>query len=586
MKTSKENRKTDSGKKKPLYTKKVLGNLRNNVTLDLLEAIDTPRALALAIAYRGAAYKNVPADLLQEDHPIQHDSAYSFWKHRQAIALFKKSEYLDYEGDAELESLQSFFEVDQNCQNSDNLILNADFKLRSILQKASEYIQYVLGETPNMDSIYKKLVFTTGSVSGLSGKDVNLVTKLQELTALPVSRGALPLVSYLTRDPLISNVYINSVPVDYATLFTVKKQFNKVRVAAKSQLGNMLLQRPIGVHIANRLKKVGIDLAVQPKFHAFLVEKFWDVYATVDQSDASDRICVELVRTLLPYDWFRLLDLTRHRHLKFEDGSTQKMLKFANQGNGFIFELQTLIYYALAKATVWYEHGVKAAEETLISVFGDDLICEEQYAPAVVKTLESVGQKINLSKSYLTGRFKESCGVDTFDGFSIRPLYLKKHSRGLRGIYEIHNLVVSISWRSVDNLCFNSTYSRALLRVRNTIEIHKHRSYGSPKFGDSVLWSSDQRTGYYKGGVWYQKQLTNTHFTKRSKEWTDEYVQLPRALILSDQEISRRDIFVATVYALLGGDSRGSVSKDAPPRYSFLLSAALSEQTNTYSFIK
>lgn len=595
MKTQlKNDRKND--RKRSLYTKKGFMDTMNKCIMDLLEDFNTSRSLALAISFRNESYKTVDLCLLKELDPYHFDDAHSLHVHKQSIALFKKSSYIAYDGDAIAESMDHFFKVDSECLVSDYQVRTLKGQQWEIVNTAREIMSNILGEIPKYDEIFRELVITSGSVGGIGGDDVNIVTKLEDFAQLPVSRAATPFLSYLLKDPLVASIYRNNVPADYAELFSVPKQYNKVRVAAKSQIGNMLLQRPIGLFIGKKLKqRCGIDISTQQEFHKFLVTSFHDVYATIDQSDASDRICVELCKALLPYDWFRLLNLTRHRYLKVKGSeSLVSMHKMANQGNGFIFELQTLIYYSLAKATVIVLHGEERASKTLISVFGDDMICEEVHAAAIAQSLEFCGQKINFEKSYFSGRFKESCGVDTFDGFNVRAKYIKQFSSNLRGLYELTNFIRSLYDCNLIGGNRNILDIRAYKRCINAIE-DKHVVFGNVAYGDACLHacSSDTdilkatnrkwRFGYWKRGTYYQPLLIEAPTGQRSREWKDKWYRRPtmtddtaikRAFLLTQypgpvtlsQEIKRLQDAVI-VYALLGYDSNGTLSRGSPSKY-------------------
>lgn len=556
------------------------------VLMKMLEAFDNPQSLAIAISYRLSDFQTVDPSLLKERDPSHFNDAHSYYVHRQIIALFKKSMYMTYEGCAQTESIDNFFEVDRLTLESNTRIQQStDIRYGGILEYAREIVRSVIGEIPNYDVLYPNLSFTKGSVCGLGGSNVNLVKKLEFFSDLPVSKGAKPILDFIIKkDQLFSNIYPNFIESDICELFTVPKQYNKVRVAAKGQLGNMLLQRPIGEFFKSRLRRVGIDISKQEAFHKFIVENFWDVYATLDQSDASDRLCVELCRKILPYDWFRLLNLTRHHYVVDLSGDVHPLHKMANQGCGFIFELQTLIYYALAKATVLYDYGRDRGNNTLISVYGDDLICEEVFAPAIAETLVFFGQQINFEKSYFTGRFKESCGCDTYDGFDIRPVYIKQFSNGIRGLYELSNIVKRISSRYLDDSAFDKRFIYAYRQCLSAIPNAK-KFFGTYELGDAVLHASQHeipklikkyegsRTGYYKRGCWVQPMIINSSPDRMFEAWKIKNFLRPS---MTDGNIAIDDLTIkkvlrltsaAIVYALLGGDSNGTVSHGAPVRY-------------------
>jgi len=51
-----------------------------------------------------------------------------------------------------------------------------------------------------------------------------------------------------------------------------------------------------------------------------------------------------------------------------------------------------------------------------VRVYGDDIIVPVVYVADVVRALESFGFRVNTSKSFWTGKFRESCGKEYYDG--------------------------------------------------------------------------------------------------------------------------------------------------------------------------
>jgi len=51
-----------------------------------------------------------------------------------------------------------------------------------------------------------------------------------------------------------------------------------------------------------------------------------------------------------------------------------------------------------------------------VRVYGDDLIVPVDHVPTIVRQLEHFGAKVGADKSFWTGRFRESCGKEFFNG--------------------------------------------------------------------------------------------------------------------------------------------------------------------------
>lgn len=100
-------------------------------------------------------------------------------------------------------------------------------------------------------------------------------------------------------------------------------------------------------------------------------------------------------------------------------------------GNGYTFELESLIFLSLTRAACDV-FGVNSSD---VSVYGDDIICPSDVVPLLIQVLNLVGFEVNHSKSFVAGPFRESCGKDWFLGELVRPLFIKKSvsNRALMG---------------------------------------------------------------------------------------------------------------------------------------------------------
>lgn len=202
--------------------------------------------------------------------------------------------------------------------------------------------------------------------------------------------------------------------------FTVPKKTEIDRAAAKEPEGNLILQRSVGIHIRDRLRLFGINLRDQGQNQRLAQQALARKLATVDLSSASDSITTQLVTLLLPFEWWSLLDDLRSKFTYIE-GSWHENEMFSNMGNGFTFELESLIFFAIAKA-VCYFNGCSGA----VSVFGDDIILPSKTFPRFRDVMSLFGFTLNPKKTYHKGPFRESCGSHYWNGLSVKPFYLSK----------------------------------------------------------------------------------------------------------------------------------------------------------------
>lgn len=215
----------------------------------------------------------------------------------------------------------------------------------------------------------------------------------------------------------------NAVDIDVvggSKVTTVPKDAKIDRVIAVEPLLNMFYQKGIGGLIRSRLSKSGCDLNDQTTNQRFaLVGSLGFSLATLDLSSASDTISRGLVEYLLPDDWLSALNITRS-HFTEIDGERIFLQKFSSMGNGFTFELESLIFLALGRA-------VCSGTESVVSVYGDDIIIDSSKAHELIWLLRVCGFSTNTEKTFISGPFRESCGKHYFLGHDVTPIYVKSN---------------------------------------------------------------------------------------------------------------------------------------------------------------
>jgi len=229
--------------------------------------------------------------------------------------------------------------------------------------------------------------------------------------------------------------------VEGSVLFTVPKKSDIDRAAAKEPECNMLMQRSVGNHIRRRLREFGIDLNNQTANQNLAREgSHKGNLATIDLSSASDSISRQLVLELLPYEWFSLLDDLRVKSTLIADyfppeycdhGESFRwnLEMFSSMGNGFTFELESLIFYAITRVVCR-----RSKVPGRISVYGDDIICPVGVVPRLKRVFDLLGFQMNLKKTHYRGPFRESCGRHYWRGFDVSPFYVRREVRDLKDL--------------------------------------------------------------------------------------------------------------------------------------------------------
>lgn len=225
---------------------------------------------------------------------------------------------------------------------------------------------------------------------------------------------------------------------------TVPKNAKTDRCIAAEPTGNSFLQQGVGRFIRRRLKAFGVDLDDQSRNQEFAREALKLGLATIDLSSASDTIATELVFHLLPLDWAHYLDAIRSPET-FVKGEWIRTEKFASMGNGFCFELESLLFWALMSSM-----EEDSGRVDLVSVYGDDIIVPVDLYETAEVVLSFVGFTLNPEKSHATGLFRESCGKHFFNGVDVTPVYQKEclthPSELIRAYNRLFRLFRRMSW--------------------------------------------------------------------------------------------------------------------------------------------
>lgn len=221
------------------------------------------------------------------------------------------------------------------------------------------------------------------------------------------------------RYSLLKHVF---APCEGSTVVTVPKNAKTDRTIAIEPRGNMFLQKAVGTVLRRILKNNGVDLDSQELNQQLAQRALLEELATIDLSMASDSVTTELIYLLLPVDWAMYLDDLRSKSYKIgTDENFTQFTKFSSMGNGFTFELESLLFWAIAKASCSEDEC-----NATVSIYGDDIIINQRHAAALISNLEYFGFEVNTSKSYTSGRFFESCGKHYFDGIDVTPFYQKE----------------------------------------------------------------------------------------------------------------------------------------------------------------
>lgn len=395
--------------------------------------------------------------------PQRYDSPSLYFDDAQIAALIRKYPYTSEElpgFDPDNAALKKFLHAEHRCKwvNRRRRAKRSRFDpYAEALRLARSYIIKAIGLTPDLPAIYDKCDFTSGASVGCHGNATNLQRKLLAdrwsvtSSALVYATGALWANAQI-RDmvlpghvkcydyDLFANIVRAKVAItNYNKIAYVPKTARTSRTIAVEPMLNGFVQKGVDEWMRTRLKKRwGIDLRNQfdNSYMSYLGSRDPLTYSTLDLSSASDSISIEVVKDLLPSDWFEFLDEIRSPSYQLPgDDKTSRYEKFTSMGNGFCFPLETLIFASLAYAANVLTHGKGKA----FAVYGDDIIVQPSAALLLTELLQEMGFKVNTEKSFYFGPFRESCGADWYEGQDVRPVNLDSRFDDVRNVISLHN---------------------------------------------------------------------------------------------------------------------------------------------------
>lgn len=321
----------------------------------------------------------------------------------------------------------------------DSLFGHDGLNAYDILFKAKSIVRRIIGDTPDVDTILLKGGFTSGASTSKKRSLDTLARKYTEkMDATPdCSR----LVGLLLAEHEAWAYYgeISSHRlVKGNILFTVPKNAEIDRVACKEPDLNLWCQKAVGDFIRGRLRHFGCNLNDQTVNQEAARRAYFDGYATIDLSSASDSLTTGLCSILLSPSWYNLLSKLRCPKT-FIGGKSHVNEMMSSMGNGFTFELESLIFLSLATAIAELRQEIGMPSGSVAGVFGDDIIVTRNIAPMLISVLGYCGFKTNVDKTFINGPVFESCGKHYYRGADVSPFYIREQ------MSDVSDLILSLN---------------------------------------------------------------------------------------------------------------------------------------------
>jgi hypothetical protein len=432
----------------------------NSTNSDVMEAvvrslcvsIDSPRALSVWLCYK---YDQEELLRLPMTDPAQDDSV-AFQKDYFITEYLSKYKGLKTSIDTRKVAIDSWRAAEDRCKATNAVFRGLQHRpivgrANRALFGAQRKIAAVLGSL-QLPLIFDQCKWGPGATYDLRRSGASLDKKISQ--ALSVTAEALPYIrAVLEADPHWAAVHLGVMPwgpysvlpqsfkiVRGSRFLTVPKSAKTDRNIAAEPTANAFLQQGVHVYMRRRLSRFGISLDDQSINQRKAQDAFFAGLSTLDLSAASDSIARELIFHLLPVDWALFLDLLRSKET-FLDGEWIRTEKFASMGNAFIFDLETLIFWALASSV----DEVSSVDQ--VTVYGDDIIVPREAFESVVEILTLCGFSINSKKSFKDGNFFESCGKHYHKGLEVTPVYQKEPVKDPSELIRAHNRLCRLQAR-------------------------------------------------------------------------------------------------------------------------------------------
>lgn len=462
------------GRSKSVLRKRIAEQWSKSMSTSELEELlrrlcidcDSAFSLAVMVCLR---YQDYDGLLSLDVSPKNYCSPKAFYLDNLLLSMLKKYPHWPASVDPEQQARDTFLACETKCHQTNQRILGGETRfspaVSSILMFTQRKISRILGEVPDVTELPFR--FGPGSTFALKGHTGSFDKLAHNIETTPEAfhtaveflqscPGWLALHGVAPDDHERIAQMVTLVPGD--RLSFVPKTAKTHRPIAVGPLLNVVIQKGYGSYIRKQLGRVGLNLNRLPERHRELARQSSvdDSLSTIDLSSASDLISFSAVLELLPLPWVDALDTVRsHRYLDTETNRLATYHKFSAMGNGYTFELESLIFYTLALAVCDYL-GLPCDN---VSSFGDDIIIPKEGAELLVDVLQQLGFAVNEDKSFVTGPFKESCGGDFWLGINVRGFYVKEQLT-LQRIIELRNYLerngcrfwVPRLWRKLRNL--------------------------------------------------------------------------------------------------------------------------------------
>lgn len=435
--------------------------------------------------------------------PTDYGTPKDYFKAASALAVVKKLRgFLDNGDERRERAVAKWFEGEASCYRTNlrlfcylpgNHSLGADASVHQHLAGIREVVRELIGDRPPVLLAGK---FGPGATFANRGLRVTVPHKIHsDPTLTSDAVWFLPQFLGTAWGRSLSSTGNKLSFVRGCRFTTVPKTSYIDRSIAIEPSINVFYQLAVGSALRTRLRERGWDLDYAQDVHRQVAKEssVTREFATLDLSNASDTVAINLVKLMLPHAWYEIMADLRSPYVTHpaKPGKAWiKLEKFSSMGNGFTFELETVLFAAIAcyASRQAGERGVLGKD---VFCFGDDIIVKDGAVRGVNAALNFLGFALNKEKSYWGDTpFRESCGADFMSGLDVRPVYLKEEPSNVQAMFGVAN---RFHTTGVKLAALGERFpSRSWHSAVSEIPVRYRRSFGPPGLGDNVIWQTDQ----------------------------------------------------------------------------------------------
>lgn len=535
----------------------------------LYRELNTPLSLKLLNWLELGEYTSI---LRERVDPNCYANAEDYFKDACAVNFLKKCVDVPTDVDPKLEAMKAWLRSEEQCYKT-NLrfrkhIVNGPFedpddvRIDGILRLVRTNFQKIVGNVPR-------------DLIGARHGPGSTISDRQKYSTLPDKISSRPTCSSKARcllDLWVKTAWFrelanehprNSDPsiCDWEELLFVNKNALIKRGISLSPSINVFYQLGVSPWLRRSLRRTGIDLETGQALHVQVarVASRDDSDVTVDVRSASDTLAYLVVQFLATPAWFEVLDTLRMGVSRLPNGELHRLQKFSAMGNGYTFELETCVFLSIA-VTAMELVGLEPRPGRNVFVYGDDIIVPKAASTLLLAMLKYFGFEPNLSKTFLQGKFRESCGGDFFSGIPVRAYCMEEFPKEPQDWIKLANGLRATALVGDDGVWARPYLRKTWFKVLDQIPSHIRKLRGPEWLGDLLIHDSIPDAGKTDDGNCF-----NGHIRHGIRKWR-VYKPFSTAVKLVHWKPG-----IQLASALLGVPSSGPIPRGDVSGYRFCL---------------